>query len=472
MRLEIVESLASPSPSAGPSRSARVGARRPAQVACTIGFDRLRRAEESGRIGVLRGCNGEADGDEGTPVDGMSGIITEWLNLLIRWFHIIVAIGWIGTSFFFIWLDAHLTPRRNPSRGSVGEIWLFHSGGFYQVEKKLVVPTDVLPQLHWFKWEAYLTWISGVLLLIVVYYLGGGVFLLDPGEAAVGLPAGVLIGLGTLLLGWLVYDALWRSPLGENPPLAALISFLLLAAVAYGLSRVFSGRAAYMHVGALLGTIMAANVWRVIQPAQRQMYRMNLSGGEPDVALSRQAKLRSTHNNYMTLPVVFVMVSNHFPSTYANAYNWIILLVLFLAGAGVRHYLNVHDRDRLAASWVLALSAAAVIGLIAFTALPAYERATAAAAAAGAGRVAFAAVRPIIVERCVSCHSAKPTDDVVTEAPNGVTFDTPAQIKGFVDKIDQRVVETDTMPLGNKTGMTEAERAVIGRWIAEGAPLD
>ena len=261
----------------------------------------------------------------------MSGVVTEWLNLLIRWFHIIVAIGWIGTSFFFIWLDAHLTPRQNAARGSVGEIWLFHSGGFYEVEKKLMVPTEVLPQLHWFKWEAYLTWISGVLLLIVVYYLGGGVFLLNPGESAVGLPAGIAIGLGTLAVGWLVYDALWRSALGHQPALATAISLLLLAGVAYGLTQIFSGRAAYMHVGALLGTIMAANVWRVIQPSQRQMYRTNLSGDEPDEALSKQAKLRSTHNNYMTLPVVFVMVSNHFPSTYGNAYNWLVLLVLFLA---------------------------------------------------------------------------------------------------------------------------------------------
>lgn len=399
----------------------------------------------------------------------MSGIITEWLNLLIRWLHIVVGIGWIGTSFFFIWLDAHLVPKPGAARGSVGEIWLFHSGGFYEVEKKLVVPTDVLGSLHWFKWEAYLTWISGVLLLIVVYYLGGGVFLIDPGESAVGLPVAVLIGLGTLAVGWLVYDFLWRSPLAHHPRLAAAISFLLLAGTAFGLSRVFSGRAAYMHVGALLGTIMAANVWRVIQPAQRQMYRVNLSGGEPDAALSKAAKLRSTHNNYMTLPVLFVMVSNHFPSTYGNAYNWLVLLVLFLAGAGMRHYLNTHDRDPRAGSIALALSAAAFIGLVAFTALPSYERAT---AAAGGGHVAFAEVRPIIVERCIACHSAKPTDDVVTQAPNGVTFDTPTQIRGFADKIEARAVATDTMPLGNKTGMTEAERAVLGRWIAEGAPLD
>ncbi|HXY99428.1 MAG TPA: urate hydroxylase PuuD [Stellaceae bacterium] len=399
----------------------------------------------------------------------MSGIITEWLNLLLRWLHIVVGIGWIGTSFFFIWLDAHLSPKPGAARGSVGEIWLFHSGGFYEVEKKLVVPTEVLPSLHWFKWEAYLTWISGVLLLIVVYYLGGGVFLIDPEQSSIGLPAAVLIGLGTLALGWLIYDFLWRSPLAQKPALAAAISFLLLAGLAFALTRVFSGRAAYMHVGALLGTIMAANVWRVIQPSQREMYRVNLTGGEPDAALSKAAKLRSTHNNYMTLPVIFVMVSNHFPSTYGNVYNWLVLLVLFLAGAGVRHYLNIHDRDPRAGGVVLALSAAAFIGLIAFTALPSYERAT---AAAGAGRVAFAEVRPIIVERCVSCHSAKPSDDVVTQAPNGVTFDTPAQIKGFADKIEARAVATDTMPLGNKTGMTETERVVIGRWIAEGAPLD
>jgi uncharacterized membrane protein len=401
----------------------------------------------------------------------MVGIITEWFNLLIRWFHVVVGIGWIGTSFFFMWLDAHLTAKKDAKPGSVGEIWLFHSGGFYEVEKKLVVPSEVLPSLHWFKWEAYLTWISGMLLLAVVYYLGGGVFLIDPSVAAISAPAGIAISLATLALGWLVYDLLWRSPLGRNTPLATAVSLLLLAAAAFGLSRAFSGRAAYMHVGALLGTLMAANVWRVIQPAQRQMYRVNLSGGAPDVALSSWAKQRSTHNNYMTLPVIFVMVSNHFPGTYGNPYNWLILLVLFAASAGVRHYLNVYDRDGRASGWVLAGAAMALVGLIAVTALPSYQRA-AAAMAPGAYRVSFAEVRPILVERCVSCHSARPTDDAVTEAPNGVTFDTPAQIKGFVEKIHARVIDTDTMPLGNKTGMTQEERATLGQWIAQGAAVE
>lgn len=402
----------------------------------------------------------------------MNGIVTEWLNLLIRWFHIVVGIGWIGTSFFFMWLDAHLVPRKNARPGSVGEIWLFHSGGFYEVEKKLVVPEEVLSSLHWFKWEAYLTWISGFSLLVVVYYLGGGIFLVDPKVAAISLPFAILIGVGTLVLGWLVYDALWRSPLGHNAPAAALLSFLLLAGIAYGLAHVFSGRAAFMHVGALLGTLMAANVWRVIQPAQRQMYRVNLAGGTPDVTLSKWAKQRSTHNNYMTFPVIFVMISNHFPSTYGSAYNWIVLLVLFLASAGVRHYLNTRERDSRAGTWVLSASAVAFVGLIAVTALPSYERSAAVAASGGAARISFAEVRPIFAARCVTCHSAKPSDDMITEAPNGVTFDTPSQIKSFVPKIEARVVETDTMPLGNKTGMTEQERAVIGRWIAEGAPLD
>src|ERR1700730_2578048 len=401
----------------------------------------------------------------------MVGIITEWLNLLIRWFHVVVGIGWIGPSVFFMWLDAHLIAKKDAKPGSVGEIWLFHSGGFYEVEKKLVVPSEVLPSLHWFKWEAYLTWISGMLLLAVVYYLGGGVFLTDPSVAAISAPVGIAISLATLALGWLVYDLLWRSPLGRNTPLATAVSLLLLAGVAFGLSRVFSGRAAYMHVGALLGTLMAANVWRVIQPAQRQMYRVNLSGGAPDVALSTWAKQRSTHNNYMTLPVIFVMVSNHFPGTYGNPYNWLILLVLFAARAGVRHYLNVYDRYGRASGWVLAGSAMALVGLIAVTALPSYQRA-AAAMAPGAHRVSFAEVRPILVERCVSCHSARPTDDAVTEAPNGVTFDTPAQIEAFVDKIHARVIDTDTMPLGNKTGMTQEERATLGQWIAQGAAVE
>lgn len=401
----------------------------------------------------------------------MLAVVTEWLNLVVRWFHVLVGIGWIGTSFFFIWLDAHLTPRKGAAEHSVGEIWLFHSGGYYEVEKRRFVPVEVLPALHWFKWEAYLTWMSGFALLVIVFYMNGAVYLVDRNVADLGQGEAIAIGVGSLFVGWLVYDALWRSPLARNEPLASAISLLLLVGVAYGLTRLLSGRAAYIHVGALLGTLMAANVWLVIQPAQRRMFAANRAGQVPDPSWGAKAKQRSVHNNYMTLPVVFAMISSHYPGTYGHPYNWAILIVLFLAGAGVRHFLNTHEAVGHAAGWVLAASLAAVITLAIVTASPP-GGGTAARGDAAAASVSFAAARVVFEARCLPCHSAHPKDDVFREPPNGVAFDTPDQIKRFADKIKLQVVNTRLMPLANKTGMTESERALIGRWIAEGAPLD
>jgi uncharacterized membrane protein len=401
----------------------------------------------------------------------MSPAIIEWLNLVVRWFHVLVGIGWIGTSFFFIWLDAHLTPKRGASQHSVGEIWLFHSGGYYEVEKRRFVSVEVLPALHWFKWEAYLTWISGFALLVIVYYLGGGVYLVDRSVAELSQGTAVALGVGSLVVGWLAYDALWRSPLARSNLLASATSLALLVGVAYGLTHLLSGRAAYIHVGALLGTLMAANVWLVIQPAQRRMFAANRAGAVPDPSWGAKAKQRSVHNNYMTLPVIFAMISSHYPGTYGHPYNWAILIVLFLAGAGVRHFLNAYEGAGQAAGWVLAASLAAVIALAVVTASPP-RRGAATSGAAGAGSVSFGQARVVFEERCLSCHSTHPKDDLFREPPNGVAFDTPEQIKRLADRIRVRVVDTRTMPLANKTGMTEDERALIGRWIAEGAPLD
>lgn len=401
----------------------------------------------------------------------MNPVILEWLNLVVRWFHVIVAIGWIGTSFFFMWLDAHLTPKKGGGEHAVGEIWLFHSGGYYEVEKKRFVPVDVLSSLHWFKWEAYLTWLSGFLLLIIVYYLSGGALLVDPSISNLTQAEAIALGVGTLVIGWVIYDRLWSSTLAEKSILVSVISFVLLVAVTYALAHLLSGRAAYMHVGALLGTLMAANVLFVIQPAQRRMFRVNEAGQIPDSAWGKKAKQRSTHNNYMTLPVVFVMLSSHFPSTYGQSYNWAILIVLFLAGAGVRYFLNTHETGNIAAFWVLAASLLAVVAL-ALTTATAFRQEAIARNSALEHPVTFAAVRSVIAQRCASCHSAHPSDDVFRDPPNGVAFDTPGQIKRFAEKIKLRVVTTRTMPLANKTHMTDEERALMAAWINEGAPID
>lgn len=398
-------------------------------------------------------------------------MILEWLNLVVRWFHVIVGIGWIGTSFFFMWLDAHLTPNKSKGEHSGGEIWLIHSGGYYEVEKKRFVPVEVLPALHWFKWEAYLTWLSGFFLLIIVYYLSAGAFLVDPTISNLTQGEAIALGIGTLAISWVIYDLLWSSTLSEKSIFASVISFILLVGVTYALAHLLSGRATYMHVGALLGTLMAANVLFVIQPAQRRMFRANQVGEVPDPAWGKKAKQRSTHNNYMTLPVVFVMLSNHFPNTYGHAYNWEILIVLFLAGAGVQHFLNTHGGGGHAAPWVLAGSVLAVIALALITSSPLRHETTARNVGSEL-HVTFAQVRTVFTVRCVSCHSARPTDDMFRKAPNGVMFDAPEQIKRLADKIKLRVVDTKTMPLANKTRMTEAERVLIAAWVKEGAPID
>lgn len=395
----------------------------------------------------------------------MNPVILEWANLLVRWFHVIVGIGWIGTSFFFIWLDAHLTQKPDGDKYSSGEIWLIHSGGYYEVEKRKYVPPERIPSLHWFKWEAYLTGISGLLLLAIVYYLGGSGFMVDQRVADLTQLEAVGIGAGTVAVAFIIYEAMWRSPLSRYEGLMNLVCFLILVGIAWGLAHLLSGRAAYMHVGALLGIIMVQNVLFVIQPSQRRMVRANAAGQVPDPAWGHAAKQRSVHNNYITLPVVFVMISNHFPVTYGQAYNWIVLIVLFVAAAGVRYYLNTHDKGGKAAPYVLGGAVVAVIGLALVTSAP-IER----GAVAGTEKVSFAQVHSIFAQRCTQCHAAHPTDDMFHDPPNGVMLETPEEIAALADKIKLRVVDTETMPFGNKTQMTEAERGLVAKWIAEGAP--
>lgn len=395
--------------------------------------------------------------------------IDSWLNLAIRWFHVMAGILWIGTSFFFIWLDNVLQADPEGGKGHVGKAWLFHGGGFYQVEKSLAAPPSILQSLHWFKWEAYVTWLSGFALLVVVYWWRADLYMIDPAVAPLSVAQSIGVGLGTLVVGWLAYDSLWRW-LGERMPNVALgISFVLYVMAAYALTHLLSGRAAFIESGAMLGTIMAANVAMVIMPNQRKMYAAATAGGEADPRLSHQAKRRSKHNNYLTLPVIFMMISNHFSMTWGHAWNWLVLVAMFLIGIGVDHFINSRDQGKKGVGYAaLAAAVAGLVAVIALTAAPA--SAVPGTAAATSPPVAFSTVQGIVAARCIECHSAHPTSKLFPVAPNGMKFDTPAEIRMAAAKIKLMAIDTQAMPLGNLTHMTADERATLAAWLGQGSP--
>lgn len=420
----------------------------------------------------------------------MEAHLTEWLNLSIRWVHMITGIAWIGASFYFVWLENNLN-RKNPRDGLSGDLWAIHGGGIYHLEKYKLAPPKMPDNLHWFKWEAYFTWMSGVALLTVVFYLNPTLYLIAPG-VDLSPAAAIGIGIGSLVAGWFIYDLLCDSPLGKQPALLGLILFVLVIGAAWGFTQVFSGRGAYIHVGALIGTIMVGNVFRIIMPAQRALVKAIEENRTPDPALPAKGLLRSRHNNYFTLPVLFIMISNHFPSTYGSQYNWLILAGIAVIAVFVRHYFNTrHESNRFA--WTLPAGALGMICL-AFVTSPNYKAATPAPvvsapqapasapaqaaeqpagqapqASASSGSLQFDKVHSVIQERCTVCHSAKPTSPLFTAAPAGVMFDTPQQIQALAPKIQAQAVASQIMPLGNITQMTPEERELIGSWIAQGA---
>ena len=289
----------------------------------------------------------------------MDPTVHEWLHLLLRWAHVMAAIMWVGDSFLFMWLDRTLVPPAPPRDGVTGELFLVHGGGYYQVEKRLFEPGKMPAVLHWFKWESLSTFATGFALLLAVYYAGGGALLVDPDVARISVGAARAIGLGSIVVAWLVYDGLWSSPLGRDSKAGGVLSLLLFAGLAYALTHLLGARAAYMHAGAALGTIMALNVWMRILPVQRRALAAVALGSRPDPAPGVGAKKRSTHNSYLTLPVLFVMVSNHFPSTYGSRWNWAVLVLLALAGAGVRHFMLTRSART---AWLLAAAAALAAG--------------------------------------------------------------------------------------------------------------
>jgi uncharacterized membrane protein len=391
---------------------------------------------------------------------------TEWLNLLLRWLHVIAGIVWIGTSFYFVFVDNALErPKRREvaDEGVGGELWEVHGGGFYRVQKYRVAP-PVLPEtLHWFKWEAYTTWLSGFALMIVLYYVQADTYLVDKEVADLSAGAAIALSVGLLALAWIVYDVLARTLWRQELALAVAV-FLFVVASAYVSSQLFSGRAAYLQVGAMVGTMMAGNVLFNIIPAHRKLIAAKEAGREPDPTPGVEAKVRSVHNNYLTLPVVLAMISNHFPWTYGHAHGWLVLVALMLIGAWVRHFFNIRHTGRNV--WAIPATAAVATLALAFAIAP--DRGG--GGGGGSEDVSFAEVESIVERRCVSCHSDNPT--ATRTAPQGVTFDTPEELAAQADRIEQQAVDSNAMPPGNATGMTDEERELLGAWISQGASTD
>ena len=385
---------------------------------------------------------------------------TDWLNLLARWLHVIAGIVWIGSSFYFIALDNHLRPPRDAEEGVGGESWEIHGGGFYRIHKYRVAP-EVLPEpLHWFKWEAYTTWLSGFALLIVLYYFHADTYLIDKSVADLSTWEAILISIGLLVAAWLVYDALCRV-LGDFPLILATALLVLITLAAWGISHLFSGRATYLQVGAMIGTMMVGNVFFVIIPAHWELVRAKQAGREPDPRWNERGKLRSVHNNYLTLPVVFTMLSNHFPFTYGHSYSWLILVVLLVIGAWVRHFFNLRHAGRTV--WAIPVTAAIAIAVLAILIRPQSE------STAGTATVPFETVQKIVDQRCTACHSQHPT--LVAEAPLGLKLDTPQELRRYAPDVEGMAVTSTAMPLGNVTKMTKEERQLLGRWIDQGAKI-
>ena len=395
-------------------------------------------------------------------------ILFEFLSAAFRWLHVIAAMAWIGSSFYFIHLDLSLKTRAGQPDGVKGEAWQVHGGGFYQMIKFLVAPARMPDELTWFKWEAYTTWLSGFALLVLVYYLNADLFLIDRAVLDVNPATAAAIAFLSLLAAWLAYEAMCRSPLGNHEVALALIGYLFLVALTYGFTHVFSGRGAFTQIGALIGTIMVANVFVIIIPYQKKTVACLLKGEVPDPRWGGYGKQRSVHNNYLTLPVIFLMLSNHYPLFFATRFNWLIVAIVLLIGPVIRHFYNSRHAG-LGSPWWTWIAAAAGMAAIAWLS-------AAGPSGAKTGSVLpapkFAAVQDIVVSRCSMCHAAEPVWAGIPTAPNGIRLDEAREIKRYARLIGLNAVRSHAMPPGNITEITAAERETLGAWLAAGAPVN
>jgi uncharacterized membrane protein len=404
----------------------------------------------------------------------MLSYLLDWLGLLVRWVHIITGIAWIGASFYFVWLDNHLQPpgdRDSAESGVGGELWAVHGGGFYRAQKFRLAPTVLPATLHWFYWEAYSTWLSGFGLLILLYFLRADAYLIDPQVATLTVPAAIAIALAFMIGSWLIYDALCRSSLGRRPRSLAAILGLMSAAEAWGLCQLFSGRGAFMVFGAALGTIMVANVLFVIIPGQRELVHAKQQGRDLDPAPGLRGKQRSVHNTYFTMPVLFVMMSNHYAMTFGARYNWLVLVIICFAGASIRYWFVARHKAAERGGHTPVLPA--VLGLLALAAvivaLSPVRNLGAAGRNAGAGPAGAERVEWIVQARCVPCHARKPTQFGFPAPPNGLVLETVDQLVAHLPEVRKQLV-AHTMPLGNLTEMSEPDRQTLVSWIDAGAP--
>ena len=388
----------------------------------------------------------------------MDVFVADWLNLILRWAHMVVGIGWIGTSFYFIALDLGLRKEKQAPAGVFGDQWQVHGGGFYHVRKFTVAPPQLPEHLVWFRWEAYLTWATGFGLLIVQYYWNARAYLIDPTVMDLTPTAAIAISVATLVAGWLIYDLICRSPVGERPVLLSAVVFALIVAASYALSQVFSGRGAFIHVGSLVGTIMAANVFLVIIPNQKKMVAQLIAGQEPDPKYGAIGKQRSVHNNYLTLPVLLMMVSNHYPMLYSHPYSWLVVALIIVVGGLVRHLINRHDAgdDFNAYSWAAPVAAIALASAITVTAPR---------SATSSVQVADSEVLAIVNHHCTVCHSRKPKHPGFAEAPKDMRIETVKDVRQYARLIRVQAVQSNAMPLGNETRMTLEEREKLGAWL-------
>ncbi|MEM5544593.1 urate hydroxylase PuuD [Sulfitobacter sp. AS92] len=404
-------------------------------------------------------------------------IMWDWIGFAVRWVHVITAMAWIGASFYFIALDLGLRKVPHLPAGAFGEEWQVHGGGFYHIQKYLVAPENMPEHLIWHKWQSYSTWLSGAALLMVVYWAGAELYLIDPSKADLSTLQGILISAGSLTLGWLIYDALCKSKLGNRPTALMLLLFVLLVAMAWGYNQVFTGRAALLHLGAFTATIMTANVFFIIMPNQRIVVKDLQEGRTPDAKYGKIAKLRSTHNNYLTLPVIFLMLSNHYPLAFATEYNWLIAALVFLMGVTIRHYFNTMHATGKGPHWTWGVTALLFVAIMWLSTAPLMQDDIEAAEARPltkteqifASAQGFEDVSNIVPGRCGMCHAREPFYDGIHRAPKGLLLETPSDIARAAREIYVQAGVTNAMPPANVSFMEEEERRTIMRWYRDGA---